>query len=102
MKFSYSKMDACCTEMQVAVNNIKEALDDVNTICNELSKNGSWSGQASTFYLDKMSKLTNQFDDIKLELDQIVQYLRNTIASYQSIEYNIESALKNVLNVSNW
>lgn len=98
MKFSYSKMDACCTEMQVAVNNIKEVLNDISAIRSQLSKSDCWSGQAHSFYLDKMNRLTNQFDEIKMELDQIIPYLRNIMEGYHSLDYTIQTAIKNVMN----
>ena len=97
MKFSYSKMETCTTELQAIVNNIEQILNHVSEVCNLLSKSEYWKGEGSQFLLEKMGQFTSNFDDVIFELENTVQYLRYTMEGYQLLDKKVTTGIQNLL-----
>lgn len=102
MEFNYNKMNSCCVEMETVIQHIKQILDAIKYIQLQLSKSDCWNGRASSFYLEKMNTFTNTFEVTKQELDQIVNYLKNVVEGYQSVDNKITSEVNNLLNIRKW
>ena len=94
MKFSYAKMDICCTEMENIINNIKRLLDDLIDCREQLNKSECWKGQASSAYQVNLTQFTQSFEDVYSELMSAVYYLKQTFDGYRSIDQKIIESAK--------
>ena len=102
MKVSYSNLKQHSEELHSSYNNIKEILENVKNISSSITKSGCWSGEAADYYLDKLNKLSGNFEEVFLELDKSVIYLDKVLERYESIDEVLSGAVDNInLNISN-
>ena len=96
MKVSYLNLKQHSEELHSSYNNIKEILENVKNIGSSITKSGCWSGEAADYYLDKLNKLSGNFEEVFLELEKSAIYLDKVLERYESIDVNLSGAVNNI------
>ncbi len=91
MKLNYEEMISVANEMLQAQGNIESSFQAIKNELNNISNN--WSGQASSYYVSKLKNLTNNFDNVSLELKTSINYITQTAEGYQNADYGSLAAL---------
>jgi Uncharacterized protein conserved in bacteria len=99
MNISYGQIEDYCNEMHALANNMKSTLDEIIASSNKLSSSGSWTGDASEFYQSKIKKLTNNFDEVFIELENSILFLANSAEGYKAIDEKVIREICNNLNI---
>lgn len=100
MKLSYSQIESYCNEMHLIANRLKETLSNIQNNSLELSKSDAWVGESASNYINKIKKLTINFDDIYKELENAILFLAKTSDGYKAIDQNVINEICMNLNIS--
>lgn len=98
-KIKYEDIKTSCEEMHIQAKNMKELLENINTNSKKLSSTGSWEGKAAEYFIKKTEKLTKNFDEIYIELENSILYLAKVSDGYQAIDENLMQEICNNLNI---
>ncbi len=99
MKFSYSKIEMDCNEMQLIVNKIKENLDVIRSVKEQIAKNSVWQGQACDSYVAKFNQIVSEFEAIHFELTNDTNYLKAQLNKYKNLDNDIIAAVTNAFSL---
>lgn len=98
MKFSYTKIEAYCTELHELAKNMKSTLETAGNLGEKIDS--SWNGPASEYYVGKIMGLSKQFDDIFNEIENSILYLALCSEGYNAIEENIKKEICDNLKIT--
>lgn len=90
-KVSYNDILSCATNMKTSVTNMKNIIASAKKISSSCMN--SWTGDAESYYENKLNKLLANFDNMYPELEASVTFLNNTAEKYKSYEAEIEAAI---------
>jgi uncharacterized protein YukE len=96
--FNYTDVEGLCTEMHGLSTNIKNSLDNIESLNNQVG--GLWIGPASEHYVEKSKKLISNFEPIYKELEYAILYMAKCSSGYKSIDDKILTEICNNLNIT--
>ena len=98
MNISYADLKQCSNELHSACKNIEEILQNVSQIKDKITRSECWIGQASDYYVLKMRKLSNNFDEVFSELQKTALYLDKILERYESVDSSIMIISNSITN----
>lgn len=99
-KISYSKVETYCNELHALAKQMKETLENVEQTGKKVQSSGSWSGDASSFYVNKINNVSKNFDEIFEEIENSILYMAKCSEGYQSIDTNVMREICSNLNIT--
>ena len=96
MNLSYSDLKGHSEELHDSYKNIKEIFDNIIQIREQISKSESWVGPGSTNYLNKITSITNNFEEVYFELEKSSLYIDKVLEDYERL---VESASKGISEI---
>lgn len=100
MKISYSQIDNYCKEMHNLAQEMKSLIETVNGVGKSVDSSSSWEGKASTYYTEKLNKVTAAFEEIYIEIENAILYLAKSAEGYQAIDQQILKEICTNLKIS--
>lgn len=100
MNISYSQVEAQCNELHSIAKNMKEILDEIVKIKNDVSKGSIWSGNAANKYSEKLNAVAKNFDEVFVEIENSILYMANCSDGYQAIDEQIMREICSNLNIT--
>ena len=100
MKISYKQIESYCNELHSLAQNMKETLENIDSIGNVLLNGGVWSGAASENYIQKLKSVTKNFDEVFVEIENSILYMANCAEGYHVIDQNIIKEICSNLQIS--
>ena len=100
MKFSYAKIEDYCSQMKALNTDMKKQFDSIKD--NIKSVNSNWTGKASDNYIQKVSKVSTDFNEFTRELDNAINYLIKCSDKYEKLEKDIQAEINESLGNSNF
>lgn len=97
-KIKYQTVKVSSERIHSIANNMKSLLDNIAK--NTGNINNSWEGNASDYYVGKMTQLVDNFEEIYVELENSVLYLANVTEGYQAMDEKIVQEICNNLNIT--
>ena len=97
-KIEYQTVKVSSERIHSIANNMKTLLENISK--NTSNINNNWEGSASSYYVDKMTKLVSNFEEIYIELENSVFYLANVTEGYQALDEKIVQQICNNLNIT--
>ena len=85
MKISYSQIENYCKEMHNLAQEMKSLIETVNGVGKSVDSSSSWEGKASTYYTEKLNKVTAAFEEIyidKQKSDKVVKHFDSKLFNY--------------------
>lgn len=89
MNISYSQVESQCNELHSTAKNMKEILDNINSIKSKVSSGGSWNGSASDTFAKKLEAVSKNFEEIFSELENSILYMASCSDGYQAIDQQV-------------
>ena len=99
-KIKYDDVRASSQKLHSIAQNMKNSLDNILSYTQSLNGSGYWEGPASEYYINKMTKLINNFEEIFRELENSVLYLAKVTEGYQALDEKIIQEICNNLRIS--
>ncbi len=99
-KISYSKIEGYCNELHALASQIKETLENIEQIGKKVQSSGSWSGDASSFYVNKINNVSKNFTEIFEEIENSILYMASCAEGYQAIDKMVMGEICSNLNIT--
>ena len=101
MKISYTELKQCTEELYDSVQNINQILEEVAAVKNSITKSECWTGTACDYYIGKIKKLSENFDDVYLELEKTAKYLGQIVMGYEGVDKKVTEIIDSFNFTSN-
>ena len=98
MKYSYSKVEELCSQMESINIDMKKRLEAIESAISTVGSN--WTGEAANFYLKNSKKLTSNFEEFFTELKACVLYMQKCSDNYEKLEKDIQNQITEALQTS--
>lgn len=99
-KIKYQDVRSSGEEIHTLAKNMKISLENITKNVQNLKNAGFWEGNASNYYINKLKKLTSNFEEIYVELENSVLYLANVSDGYEALDKKIMQEICSNLNIS--
>lgn len=93
MNISYSQVEEQCNELHIVANNLKDIMQNIDSLRASILSGNSWSGEASVFYCKKIEDLYKNFEDVYLEIENSILYMASCSEGYQMIDAQIQKEI---------
>ena len=98
MKYSYSKIENLCSQIQEIGSDIRKNFDSIQNSINTI--NSSWTGDAADYYVKQIKKLSFNFEEFTRELNASVLFLEKSSEEYSKLDKNIQNEITEKLKMS--
>lgn len=100
MKLSYSQVEGYCNELHAMVRKMKESFEEIEQMSKNVSKSGCWSGTAAEYYTSKLNKVSRNFNEITMEIENAILFMAKCSEGYQMIDQSVMKEICNNLNIT--
>lgn len=99
-KISYSDVETLCNALHSVSTGMKEKLDDINSVKNNVLSGNSWSGSAASTYAEKLGEVTKYFDEVFIEIENSILFMASCAEGYQAIDKQVLKEICSNLNIT--
>lgn len=100
MNISYNQVETYCNDLHALSGKMKETLQKIEESGMKINKSECWVGNASEFFVKKISVMSNNFEQIYNEIETSILYMAKCSSGYQAIDQKIMSEICENLNLS--
>jgi hypothetical protein len=100
MKISYTQVESYCNELHNLAKNMNELIENVNIISDSIIKSGNWEGVAADYYVNKLNRVTKNFDDVFCEMENSILYMAKCAEGYNAIDKDVVREICSNLKIS--
>ena len=97
MNLSYSELKEYSNELHGSYKNIQTIFENIIGIKEQLTKTECWTGPASNYYINKITNLTQNFDEVYLELEKSALYLDKVLEDYEILVNSASTGMNEIL-----
>ena len=101
MNLSYSELKEYSNELHGSYKNIQEIFENIIGIKDQLIKTECWTGPAFNYYINKITSLTQNFDEVYLELEKSALYLDKILEDYEILVNSASKGMNEILDYGN-
>lgn len=98
-RIKYQDVRHSSEEIHTFAKNMKISLENITKNVKNLKNAGFWEGNSSDYYINKLEKLTSNFEEIYVELENSVLYLANVSDGYEAIDKKVMQEICDNLNI---
>ena len=100
MKISYDQIEKYCNEMHSRAKEMKEMIETIQGVGKTVEESGLWKGKSSTYYTEKLKKLTSTYEEIYQEIENSILYMAKCAEGFQAIDKQVLKEICNNLNIN--
>lgn len=99
-KISYGDVETMCNGLHAVAKTMKEILENIDGIKNQIASGSSWSGRAASSYSEKLGEVTKNFDEVFIEIENSILFMASCAEGYQAIDKLVLKEICSNLNIT--
>lgn len=89
VKFNYTGVENCCTELEASLRRIKAIHDDCEAQIKKINSGSVWAGPASEGFVSRARQTIQTCRTMERSLMNLIAYIRNCQANYKKVDDSI-------------
>lgn len=94
---NYQKFNACIENLMKLNDKVYENLNNYVTLGTSLEKKSAWNGIVSESYMNNISLLQSEIEEIRTQFVNIISTMQNSYNYYKNIDQKTSEKLNNIL-----